>query len=335
MAKFPQVDSQFHQERAGVNAIARLAANLGLIWRENQIKDVGIDGQIEYVTPEGHATGRLVAVQVKSGKSYFKHEEDDFWKFYPEEKHRLYWERFPIPVILVLHNPTSDQLAWIDVRQVLRSGVRSDSTVLKVPKARNLTITAPEELFVTSGVTVGEFTEDLRQVMSLMIGKRFSRAEFPLSYFELFVHGLTNIVRSLYFGMDLATTVVEGNLAVDNAETGMGLGKQEYDFLFDYIKFLVSQDLATLDFGDCLIDWNDRMMVPSFLAPLTSRGRRLVEIVGAEEDRLRSLGALDSEPHLRVAQERFLQILFTSTDAGRIHLVRSFETQFNRGTVHE
>jgi len=138
MSVFPKVDSQFHQERAGVNAVARITANLGLIWRENQIKDVGIDGQIEYVTLDGHVTGRLVAVQVKSGESYFKHEDGDSWKFYPEEKHRLYWERFPIPVILVLHNPITDQLAWIDVRQELRSGVDGEPTAIRIPKKRSL-----------------------------------------------------------------------------------------------------------------------------------------------------------------------------------------------------
>ena len=184
-------------------------------------------------------------------------------------------------------------------------------------------------------MTVGEFTEDLTQVMSFMIGKRSLGAGFPLSYFELFVHGLTNIVRSLYFGMDLASTIAEAHLEIDNSEVGVGIGQQEYSFLFDYVKFLVSQDLAIIDFGDCLIDWNDRLMVPTFLAPLTSRGRRLVDIVGAQEDQLRTLGLLGSEQHLRVAQERFLTILFTPTDIGRVSLVRSFEAQFNQGATSE
>lgn len=75
MANFPDVGSQFQEERLAVNAVAQAAANLGLIWRENQVKDLGIDGQLEYVTRDGNATGRLVAVQVKSGESYFQHEE--------------------------------------------------------------------------------------------------------------------------------------------------------------------------------------------------------------------------------------------------------------------
>ena len=219
------------------------------------------------------------------------------------------------------------------MRQELRSGAHGETTAIRIPKKRSLATTIPEQLFVTSGVTAGEFTEDLKQVMSFMIGKRSPRAGFPISYFELFVHGLTNIVRSLYFGMDLASTVAEAHLQIDKTEVGMVIAEQEYSFLFDYLKFLVSQDLAIIDFGDCLIDWNDRLMVPTFLAPLTSRGRNLVDIVGTQEDQLRTLGVLSSEQHLRVAQERFLTILFTPTDIGRIPLVRSFEAQCNVSNI--
>ena len=50
--------------------------------------DVGIDGNLEFVTAEGLATGRLMAVQVKSGRSFFSHPTTHGWKCYPEEKHR-------------------------------------------------------------------------------------------------------------------------------------------------------------------------------------------------------------------------------------------------------
>ena len=89
MALFPSVGENFQSERAGVNAVASFATSHGMIWRENIVKDVGIDGQIEYVTPEGKATGRLVAVQAKSGSSYFKHDHGDCWTFYPDQKHLL------------------------------------------------------------------------------------------------------------------------------------------------------------------------------------------------------------------------------------------------------
>lgn len=99
--KLPNVGISHQNERLGVAALQMYAAKNGLIWRETNSSDVGIDGQLEYVS-NGYATGRLVAVQSKSGLSYFQHSTSNGWKFYPAEKHLRYWEAFALPVILTL-----------------------------------------------------------------------------------------------------------------------------------------------------------------------------------------------------------------------------------------
>lgn len=104
---FPKYNQTNSQERLGVNAVAEAIAKIGQIWRETPMADVGVDGQIEYVNPEGFATGRMIAVQIKSGPSFFKESYGD-WVFYPEEKHRFYWERFPLPVLIIIHNPDTN-----------------------------------------------------------------------------------------------------------------------------------------------------------------------------------------------------------------------------------
>lgn len=105
----PHTSSTYIAERIGVNAVATAISLLGLIWRETSTGDVGVDGQIEYVDTVGRATGRLLSVQVKSGMSYFAHENNGNWLFYPEDRHRTCWEQHPLPVILILYNPTSGQ----------------------------------------------------------------------------------------------------------------------------------------------------------------------------------------------------------------------------------
>ena len=50
---FPKYNQTNSQERLGVNAVAEAMAKIGQIWRETPMADVGIDGQIEYVSPEG------------------------------------------------------------------------------------------------------------------------------------------------------------------------------------------------------------------------------------------------------------------------------------------
>src|SRR4051812_9521326 len=91
--ELPKAPQNFQQERTGILAVARELNRLELIWRETPMSDVGIDGQIEFVDDAGNATGRLVAVQIKCGTSYF-HDHGDEWHFYPDPKHRFYWERF-------------------------------------------------------------------------------------------------------------------------------------------------------------------------------------------------------------------------------------------------
>jgi len=90
MAELPKLTDQDFVEREGVNRVAVIVNRARCIWRETFQRDIGIDGHVEYVTPDGLAPGRLVAVQVKSGASRFAHATDHDVPFSPEEKHRRY-----------------------------------------------------------------------------------------------------------------------------------------------------------------------------------------------------------------------------------------------------
>ena len=325
MALYPKVDAAFSQERLGVNAVAAFAAANNLIWRENNSKDVGIDGHLEYVNEAGMATGRMIALQIKSGPSFFRHDDGESWRFYPEEKHRTYWERFPVPVIVVLHKPDTGESFWIDVRHAYRRGAQDEAVAISVSKNQTLSSITGVKLFENAGVFSGVFMDSVEEVLLALVNTRSAEAAFPLSYFQLFVGGLTNIVRSLHFGMDLVAETIEMNLAFARSDYGMGMGAREYDFVFGYIQFLVAQDLADIDFGDCLIDWNDREMVPRFVAPLTRRGRDLVRIIDQKEDQLRSSGVLPASNEIRVAQEHLVQMVTTPSDIQRVPLIAEFE----------
>lgn len=85
--KLPSAPQNHQQERLGITSVAMALTSLGVIWREIPMADVGIDGQIEYVSADGKATGRLLADQVKSGPSCF-HDHVTHWRFYPDDKHR-------------------------------------------------------------------------------------------------------------------------------------------------------------------------------------------------------------------------------------------------------
>lgn len=59
-------------DRESVNAVeAIFVKELGWIFREQTVADWGIDAHVE-VANEKEPSGRLLALQIKSGKSFFK-----------------------------------------------------------------------------------------------------------------------------------------------------------------------------------------------------------------------------------------------------------------------
>ncbi len=326
--KLPKAGATYTQERLGIAAVQIYAARSKQIWRETDTGDVGIDGQLEFVNAEGFATGRMVAVQVKSGPSFFKHEADTGWKFYPEDKHRYYWESFPLPVILILHNPDNEESYWVDVRQALRMP-KEQQAFVELPSENRLEATEPTTLFENAGALDIAFIPEIADVFRVLLEIRSAERSFPLSYFDLFVHGLTNICRTIYYGTDVIMNAVEYNLSVLDSDIGMGMGATEQQFTFDFVKFLLAQNLAQIDYSDCLIDWVDREMQPHFVAPLTSRGRELVAFIHEEERRLVEDGQMENEGALHVAQEAFFEMVPMSYFS-RFPRIKAFQDQYEK-----
>lgn len=328
----PKAGNTYVEERRGIAAVQGYAADRAQIWRETDTGDVGIDGHLEFVTSDGYATGRLVAAQVKSGSSYFDHATGAGWKFSPDDKHRRYWESFPLPVLIILHDSTTGKSYWTDARQALRVPGNERASYIEVPGANVLQDTDPVALFQTAGVLEQAFINDIPTVLKTLIAMNSNERSFPLSYFDLFVLGLTNIARAIYYGMDVITNAVEFNLKASDPSVGMGAGEPQHRFAFGFLQFLLAQNLAHIDYADCLIDWIDRQMHPHFVAPLTSRGRALVSLIHTEERRLVANKKLPDEGPLHVAQEGILRMNFMYP--ARFALIRRFQ-EIMRGEGHE
>jgi len=305
--------------------MAVIAAHKNMIWRETLVADVGIDGHFEFVDAAGFATGQQVGVQVKSGSSYFRAntQNADLWRYSPAEKHLSYWEHYPLPVLLVLHSTAENKSYWVDARHQIRTA-RDRPNYISVPKRNILQTTSIEQIFENIGGLGKEFIENPYEVLHRLIRTNSGNADFPVSWFDLFTQGLTNIARSLYYGMDLAVKAAEANIQMSNREFGLSVGSQEHDFLFDYIKFLIAQRLTYIDFADCLIDWRDREIQPHFIAPLTSRGRWVVKLIHEEEEKLIKEGTLPNDKYLRVAQEGFCEMVEMSY-VKRLPRIRRFQ----------
>lgn len=294
-------------ERKGIAAVQARVADLEQIWRETSTGDFGIDGHIEFIDENSEPTGMMVGVQVKSGPSYFKGETDFSLSYSANEKHQKYWEHYPVPVLLIIHHPERKETFWVDARQEFRTG-KADGNKITLPKSNSFMDATIEDLFKNAGLTQTEYEKDISALLDHMLSQRTGNAGFDMSFFDLFCLGMTNICRSLYFGMDLAMKIAEHKLAAADSPFGIGLGQPEYDFVEDYIRFLVSQNLVHANYSDLLIDLETREMVPEFIVPLSRRGNELKTLISSHEDELVAEGKLP-QSRSRAAQEAFVEIV--------------------------
>ena len=133
-------------ERIGVNATeAVVVKELGWIFREQAVSDMGIDAHIEPVT-DGYPTGQLIGVQVKTGASHFT-EKEDHLVYYGTLLHLEYWLRHALPVILVAHLPKSGATYWVHVNKDLTQRTEK-AWKIEIPKSQKLDESSARKILV-------------------------------------------------------------------------------------------------------------------------------------------------------------------------------------------
>lgn len=99
-------------ERIGVSHCNEIAERHNWMFREQPINDIGIDAHIEFVDSSGKPK-RLLALQIKSGASWFQEKKDDCVVFRDiNERQYNYWTMNSLPCIMVLYNPDDDMCIW-------------------------------------------------------------------------------------------------------------------------------------------------------------------------------------------------------------------------------
>ncbi len=106
MTKFDPV------ERVGVHKVAlTFLTEFGWIEREQPISDFGIDMHVEIVQNQ-IPSGQIIAIQIKSGMSYFSEETEKSIIYRGKKKHLDYWLNQSLPVLIILYNPNSEKSYW-------------------------------------------------------------------------------------------------------------------------------------------------------------------------------------------------------------------------------
>jgi uncharacterized Zn finger protein len=98
-----------------------IAGEAGQIYRQYTNSDHGIDGEIEFKTNQGQASGKRLYLQLKSGDSYLHKRKEDGAEIFTIKNERWveYWQQQAYPVMLVIR--TSDgTIRWMDVGEYLK-----------------------------------------------------------------------------------------------------------------------------------------------------------------------------------------------------------------------
>lgn len=136
---FPQYSTNARKGEAGVHFVSNIVFNnFGWIFRRTpQEFDFGVDGHIDVVLQDKSVTGQQCAVQIKYGESYFEETNQWGYIFRGENKHLSYLQNYPVPVLIVLCNPKTNECHWakFDLRSVEPT---NKSWKIVIPKANRL-----------------------------------------------------------------------------------------------------------------------------------------------------------------------------------------------------
>jgi hypothetical protein len=134
-----------HTDRAGVHAIAHIfEQQFNWFFRELHEHDFGIDAQVEPRDSEGKRSGKLLALQIKSGASYFR-KRGEGYVYYGDMKHLDYWLNHSLPVFLILHDPNTGLTLWQKIERRLVA-ISDDRWSIPIPAGNTLTPDHKEHL---------------------------------------------------------------------------------------------------------------------------------------------------------------------------------------------
>lgn len=121
---------------------------LGWLLRPNhQEDDYGIDAYVDIKIDKG-ISGKSIAIQAKTGDSYFVTKNEFGWKFYGELKHLNYYLNHDIPVLIVIVDESIKKAFW---------AVCVAAEVERTPKNWSILIPYVQELNAASKSELSKF----------------------------------------------------------------------------------------------------------------------------------------------------------------------------------
>lgn len=133
--------------RRGLNVLTKIVENeLGWIVRKNhQEDDFGIDAFFDITINDHYITGKSIAVQIKSGKSYLNELDSNFWAFKGKTKHLNYYLNHDNPVLIVLVDLEAEIAYW-EICKIKNVKLQGNSWTMQIPKNQQICLNQKEKL---------------------------------------------------------------------------------------------------------------------------------------------------------------------------------------------
>lgn len=322
-------------ERLGVNHVEEIVLDIGHIWREQTIEDVGIDGIIE-VCIDNFPTGKLIGVQIKSGDSYFTHKCENGYVYYPDSKDLEYWKKHTLPIFLFFYNPTTHDCYWKDITNAMYSDaenhkVHNKIIIPNIPLSNSHFDEYAKSLFdltAPSDDTFELITQELRKIQL-----NLPENNVQITGLDLFLNGLWGLCTKLLFHLSLITDSVKQSLIQKKQSVAIRMRLDRatlQPFIISYLKLLKEKRLADFDTNDANHTIYVKYEWPTFIAPLTLAGRKYIEFLRQKitDQRIsdRQFFNLQYYPHV------FIEVFadFNATEQTLGKATRSIVIQFNR-----
>jgi HEAT repeat protein len=103
--------------RIGVHAVGAMITALGWFFREQPTSDFGIDAQAEAPNKGGYPSGRLLGLQIKTGKRWFQERDAEGIVYRGSLRHLAYWTEHSLPVVLILYDPQDRTCLWVHINE--------------------------------------------------------------------------------------------------------------------------------------------------------------------------------------------------------------------------
>lgn len=258
--------SDLLQEDRGLIEVHKACIAMQAIWRPTPCHDLGVDGQIEFLEMADNviSTGKIIAIQVKSGPSYFKNQTKTHVKYYPSKKHRRYWQALNLPIVLVLHNPDTNQTIYTEVKSQLDS-----SETVVVPFKNKFNQSARGDI-LSLCAHIDDPQQILRKLKSVTLitgpGKLISGIEFLLS-----------CVNPTHEYFELKMARISTMLELSAEESGICIGSDTYDFIHRCSLICLGARISESFAETYDHQWYDLYQVPDFIVPLTPFGTRVAD----------------------------------------------------------